>query len=250
MTWAKADIALLARPDLSAAAKIVYVVLADRQAENGSTWPSIRRIATDCGISSVTAQRAIRKLREAGLITVESAGPNRGRRTNRYVVCVSETNTQESTECIRNEHTTEKPVSETNTQCVFETTNEPDQVNQTKKKRPSGATRRAETNGNATSELIAYFCERYKALAGVNPKINGRAAGQMGHVLKLASGDVGRAKLAIDMATSRSPPWQFKAPGDLTIKNVALNFEALEDARNRNRNTDGFREGIVPEVVN
>lgn len=79
-----ADVA--GRRDISPSSKVVYAYLYDRQGGNGTAWPALRRGAVDCGCAVSTIQAAIVELREAGLLQIESAGANHGRRTNRYQV--------------------------------------------------------------------------------------------------------------------------------------------------------------------
>ena len=75
--WCKAPKALLARRDLSATAKLVYIALADRVGVNGYTWAGIRTIARDVGCCHGTVQRALDDLESAGLLMVERRGCGR-----------------------------------------------------------------------------------------------------------------------------------------------------------------------------
>jgi len=81
---------ILSRADLTATAKLVYSVLADRQGENGYCWPGIRTLAKDIGASKGAVERAVNRLEAAGLITA-----NRGNKgyNNKYVITVPETET-------------------------------------------------------------------------------------------------------------------------------------------------------------
>lgn len=61
---------LLARRDLSCAAKCAYAAILDRFGKNGCAWPGIRRIAEDIGSAPNTANRAVRELASAGILIV------------------------------------------------------------------------------------------------------------------------------------------------------------------------------------
>jgi len=61
----------LYRSDLPHRARAVYIYLADRANRNGECWPAIPTIAKELRLSQSTVRRALRDLREAGLITTE-----------------------------------------------------------------------------------------------------------------------------------------------------------------------------------
>jgi hypothetical protein len=65
---------LAARPDLSASAKVVYSVLADRMGQNGEAWPGHRRLAKDTGLHRETVKESIARLVATGLLSVEKRG--------------------------------------------------------------------------------------------------------------------------------------------------------------------------------
>jgi Bacterial regulatory proteins, gntR family. len=69
------------RKDLTSTAKIVHAVLSSRIGPGGYSWPGLRSIAEDAGISKPTVVTAIADLKAAGLIEVESRGTGR---CNRY----------------------------------------------------------------------------------------------------------------------------------------------------------------------
>jgi DNA-binding MarR family transcriptional regulator len=75
---------VLARSDLSPAAKLLYAAIMDRIGENGEAWPGVRRLASDCGLSPATVVAAIRRLETVGLLAVEHVSGNPGGRTNHY----------------------------------------------------------------------------------------------------------------------------------------------------------------------
>lgn len=54
--------------DLSHRAVAVYTYLYDRANKNAECWPSVKTIAGDIKLSSATVRRAIKDLRNAGLI--------------------------------------------------------------------------------------------------------------------------------------------------------------------------------------
>jgi hypothetical protein len=76
-----ADIAQ--RKDLTGNEKIVYSIITGRIRENGKSWPGLRLIAKDAGITKPTVIEAISKLRAAGLIEVENRGNGR---CNHYMI--------------------------------------------------------------------------------------------------------------------------------------------------------------------
>lgn len=59
----------------------VYLVLARFSDRTGQSWPSVCTVAERSGMSESQARRALKKLRDAGLITIE---PRIG--TNRYIL--------------------------------------------------------------------------------------------------------------------------------------------------------------------
>jgi len=61
----------LYRSDLPHRARAVYIYLADRANRNGECWPAIPTIARELKFSQSTVRRALRDLREAGLITTK-----------------------------------------------------------------------------------------------------------------------------------------------------------------------------------
>jgi len=64
---------ILARRDLTATAKVVYVWMAT----GGSQHPySLREISNQTGTAARTVSTAIRQLRESGLVQVERGMPN------------------------------------------------------------------------------------------------------------------------------------------------------------------------------
>jgi len=62
---------VLCRRDLSAPAKLIYAIIADRIGRNGFAWPGERRLALDSGMSRNTVRRALKALEAAGLLAVE-----------------------------------------------------------------------------------------------------------------------------------------------------------------------------------
>ncbi len=79
------DAARTVRPKLTPADKLVLAYLAYRQGRNSYTWPSVKTIGADLGISQDTVDRATANLAEAGLLTKTSGRPGRGH-ASRYSV--------------------------------------------------------------------------------------------------------------------------------------------------------------------
>ena len=74
---------IAARTDLPAGAKLAFAAIMDRMGRNKECWPGVRRLAQDIGCDKSTAQRAVDKLEEAGLVEVERRD---WPKTNRYRV--------------------------------------------------------------------------------------------------------------------------------------------------------------------
>ncbi len=85
----KLDAALLARADVSPAAKLVFAVVADHLNAEGVAWLGIRRIARLTGTDGKLVQRALRRLEESNLIVIERRGSGR---TNLYRLPTAEQN--------------------------------------------------------------------------------------------------------------------------------------------------------------
>lgn len=68
----------LYRTNLQHRAISVYIYLADRADKNGECWPSIRTIAKELKLSESTVRRAIRDLRQAGLLETEQRYRTKG----------------------------------------------------------------------------------------------------------------------------------------------------------------------------
>lgn len=78
---------LLGRRDLSAGAKIVWFYLADRQGDADLCWPSVERIAADCGLSDRATRSILKTLSDKGLIervTDRRKRDARGRERRQY----------------------------------------------------------------------------------------------------------------------------------------------------------------------
>ena len=68
----------LYRMDLSHRAISVYVYLSDRANKNGECWPAIPTIAKELKLSESTVRRALRDLRNAGLLETEQRYRTKG----------------------------------------------------------------------------------------------------------------------------------------------------------------------------
>lgn len=100
--FARLPLAVLARADLTPAAKLVFAAISNRVGANGSAWPGQRRIAADCGLSTKAANRAVRELEVAGLLEVTrppSLNGPRADRTCRYAIRTPSDNVHVSTTC-------------------------------------------------------------------------------------------------------------------------------------------------------
>ncbi|MGD8454589.1 MAG: helix-turn-helix domain-containing protein [Phycisphaerae bacterium] len=105
VTYCQLPHELLARPDLSAGAKLAWAMLSDRQAGNGSCWPSLRRLAADVGLSVKATTRAVAELEAAGLLAVARRAGKGGVTPNHYCVRTdsAECTRNDSAGCVRND---------------------------------------------------------------------------------------------------------------------------------------------------
>lgn len=70
---------------VSAYGKLIYFVLSKYANQNGTCWPSIKRLAGDAGISQNTVRRALTELNTAGWLAVEERKTDYGTNdTNLY----------------------------------------------------------------------------------------------------------------------------------------------------------------------
>ena len=67
----KLPVVLLARPDLTATAKLVLAYLIDRSGLKGVAWPSVRRIAGEIGVGERAVRRAVHQLTKSGDLSIE-----------------------------------------------------------------------------------------------------------------------------------------------------------------------------------
>ena len=74
-TYASLTLRVMARPDLTPAAKLVWQALASHL-RNGDewVWPSLDRLADLCGCSRATAARSTMRLRDLGLLETRPNG--------------------------------------------------------------------------------------------------------------------------------------------------------------------------------
>ena len=73
-TFAKCPHGLLQRKDVSAAAKLVWIVLRDRQGRNGTAWPSITTLMQDVGMGRHSVLRAVNELERKRLLLAHRRG--------------------------------------------------------------------------------------------------------------------------------------------------------------------------------
>ena len=91
--FARVPKTIVYHPELTGNDVRVYATLSERAGSKRATWPSVRRIAEDIGMSPTTVQKSLDKLEELGVVEVERTDG----RVNRYylpvVLTVSETGT-------------------------------------------------------------------------------------------------------------------------------------------------------------
>lgn len=86
--WAAIPNWVVREKGLSAAAKLVFVVLSSHIGRSGTWWISHKRIAEESGLSRRTVQRALDDLRDAGLVDWEARVVNNERQENAYHLCI------------------------------------------------------------------------------------------------------------------------------------------------------------------
>lgn len=193
--WLKIQAEVLARKDISASAKLVYSIIADRMGNNGKAWPGMRRIAADCGIGIATAHDAVKRLEAVGLLTVEHPQGNPAGKCNVYKLTPerAENRTFGNNDVSETERRTYlKPNAERT-----ENRTKPDQVNQTKITRPKRArfdplkafveelTLNTCLNTPKVHEAWGIWCasraERKKPLTPTSVKLQIKQLEEMGH---------------------------------------------------------------------
>src|SRR5690625_861307 len=70
--WFAAPNWIFDRDDLRSTDKLVFLYLCRRAGADGRSWPSIRRMADDVGMSRNTVRSAIERLEQAGLLVREA----------------------------------------------------------------------------------------------------------------------------------------------------------------------------------
>ena len=134
--FARVPKSIVYHPELSGNDVRVYATLSERAGSKRSTWPSVRRISQDIGVSTTTVQRSLDKLEGLGLIEVERSGG----RVNRYFLPLVGT--------VSENDTPPDPVYQKMTRTVSETDTELDQ-----------GTRTTSPNGEVRAELFEAFYE-------------------------------------------------------------------------------------------
>lgn len=85
-TWVRADLGLLADPELRPASKIVLLALLSRANAEGKCWPSVATLAKDTGCGTTTVWCAIRQLEGCGLVHTAEQRYHGLRTSNLYTV--------------------------------------------------------------------------------------------------------------------------------------------------------------------
>jgi hypothetical protein len=80
----KLPVSIMGRSDMSAMAKVVFTYLLDRQGRKVESWPSLDRIAVECGTSKPAVVRAIAELKHANVLAVRRPARGDRGRSNRY----------------------------------------------------------------------------------------------------------------------------------------------------------------------
>ena len=76
---------ILRSPLLKPNEKLVYIVILSYAWSDDRTWPGVRRLADDVGLSKSTVSNVLQRLREVGLIDIVS-GKENGHQTNIYII--------------------------------------------------------------------------------------------------------------------------------------------------------------------
>ena len=82
---------ILARPDLTPAAKLVAIAIRDRVGLNGESWPALSRLEADTALSRNAVLEGIRQLERCGVLTVSRRG-RRGVNVYRFRKCTGSEN--------------------------------------------------------------------------------------------------------------------------------------------------------------
>lgn len=85
-TFVKADLTLLADPELRAASKIVCLALKSHADPQGGCFPSVATLAQETGLGTTAVRRALRHLEGAGLLRTTGRRDERGQTSNLYAV--------------------------------------------------------------------------------------------------------------------------------------------------------------------
>lgn len=86
MQFVKIPSTILSSRSLTLGAKLVYAYLRDRQGGNGHAWPSLRTIASACGMSASTVHESVVRLEQAGLLQTNRPPGNPASGRNQYSV--------------------------------------------------------------------------------------------------------------------------------------------------------------------
>lgn len=91
---------LAGRRGLTATAKLLWAILADREGDNSCSWPSLRRLATDLGTGCSTVERAIAMLEAEGLVVIQRRDAKGGRTRSVYhAICAPDSGAQDESAC-------------------------------------------------------------------------------------------------------------------------------------------------------
>ena len=103
MRFYKLPVEIAKRRDLPAGAKVVFAVVADRIGHNSCSWPGVRTIAKDAGMSVSGVLKAVRQLEGGNALQVERRGSGKANRYRLPVQTVTQSaaphKVQRSTKC-------------------------------------------------------------------------------------------------------------------------------------------------------
>jgi hypothetical protein len=125
--YLKTPISLIFNRSLKSTDKIVVQYLMWRQGNNDTSWPAIRTIARDLGISCSTVQESIRRL-ENKIIAITKSGKKGKGNSNHYTIIVPEIGTIPFNNCTEKQHNIVPTIS-TNIVPKNSTENKPVKIN-------------------------------------------------------------------------------------------------------------------------
>ncbi len=166
--FVKLRLDVLARPDVTASAKLILASIEDRIGDNGYAWPGIRRLARDCGLNPKTVVRGVRKLVDRELLIVERRGNGQ---SNRYRLPEPTVPQDGALPKVTRSQNATGGAPENGTEAIpFLPQNQTEPLSQTKR----GARRKSATPPDPRiGDFLNWFCETYQQAKGIAYVVQG-----------------------------------------------------------------------------